>query len=131
MLDVVLVVLASQASAAINCREPGNQSEMTYCAWQDYKRADAVMTRQWQIAVANAKAADKEPRMSWDKRPSYFAALLEGQRAWLKFRDAHCVSEGYEARNGSMEPMLIAACKEELTKVRTRQLQDLAKGMNN
>ena len=58
-------------------------------------------------------------------RPTYFAQLLEAQRAWLRFRDGHCASVGYQARGGSLEPLLIATCKAELTRERTRQLKAL------
>jgi uncharacterized protein YecT (DUF1311 family) len=68
---------------------------------------------------------DSEPE-SWDKRPSFYAALLAGQQAWLKFRDAHCLSAGYVMRGGSAEPMMVNACLATLTRARTKQLRELA-----
>jgi uncharacterized protein YecT (DUF1311 family) len=128
MIGLLVGALAIQATTVINCRDPQTQMEINHCAMQAYQRADAEMTRQWKIAVADAKSSDKQSRLSWDKRPGYFSALLDGQRAWLRFRDAHCISAGYRARGGSMEPMLVAICKKELTDARAKQLRDLLKG---
>ena len=61
-----------------------------------------------------------------DTRPGWFASLLEAQRAWIAFRDAHCRVDGYMARGGSLEPLLVSTCKTALTKARTAQLQELA-----
>ena len=48
---------------------------------------------------------------------------LCAQRAWLIFRDAHCTVEGYEARGGSMEPMVYNGCRARITRERTAQLR--------
>ena len=52
-------------------------------------------------------------------------ALLACQRAWLTYRDAQCLIEGYAARGGSMEPMLLSGCIARLTMARTQALRDL------
>jgi uncharacterized protein YecT (DUF1311 family) len=71
------------------------------------------------------KQRDTEWDSSWDERPGYFDQLLAAQRAWIAFRDAHCASEGYEFRGGSMEPFMIGTCMTKLTEERTAQLKDL------
>jgi uncharacterized protein YecT (DUF1311 family) len=130
MVELLFAWLALQSSPRIDCREPITQMAINRCAAEAYRRADLEMNRLWKLAVADAKQSDKDRRpISSDTRPSYFSALLEGQRAWLKYRDAHCVSEGYSARGGSMEPMLVATCKERLTKERTTQLYELINGL--
>src|SRR5690606_1177340 len=50
-----------------------------------------------------------------DRQPGHFDTLLEAQRAWLRFRDAQCLSESFMARGGSMQPMLDSQCKTYLT----------------
>ena len=45
-------------------------------------------------------------RIEGDDRPGDEATLREAQRAWVAFRDAHCRLEGYEARGGTMEPLV-------------------------
>jgi uncharacterized protein YecT (DUF1311 family) len=112
-----------------NCEEPQLQQEMNWCAAEDYARADAALNRQWKETRAAMKRRDAEaPRygVPFDGQPGFFASLLEAQRAWLAWRDAHCRLEGYEARGGSLEPLLVSTCKARLTRARTAQLLELA-----
>jgi uncharacterized protein YecT (DUF1311 family) len=55
----------------------------------------------------------------------YAAALLESQRAWLKFRDTQCVIEGGQYAGGSAQGMTVAGCRTDLTKARTAQLKSM------
>jgi uncharacterized protein YecT (DUF1311 family) len=118
---MALLLLAAQSAA--NCANPQTQLEMTTCAGQDFQKADAALNAQWKRTAARMKALDVDPVK--DGRPSYSQALLVAQRAWLAYRDAHCRSAGYYARGGSMEPMLVATCRAELTRERARQLKEL------
>jgi len=101
------------------------QTDMNICAGQDFVEADAELNAQWSITAASMRRRDADTTYSDDGRAPYFEVLLAAQRAWLTFRDAHCISEGYEARGGSMEPMLVAGCRAALTRERTQQLRDL------
>lgn len=112
-----------------NCDEPTRQQEMNWCAGQEYERADAALNRQWRetaAAMRERDAAWKDGNFRQDERPGFFASLLEAQRAWLRLRDAHCRLEGYEARGGSLEPLLVSTCKTALTEARTHELRALA-----
>jgi len=108
-----------------NCDDPQAQQEMNWCAGQDYARADAEMNAQWTFTAARMKQSDADWESDWDERPGFFATLLEAQRAWLVYRDAHCRSDGYQFRSGSMEPLITAGCMAELTRERTAQLKAL------
>ncbi|MCJ8159584.1 lysozyme inhibitor LprI family protein [Sphingomonas sp. LaA6.9] len=123
MIAVAFLLMA--AAQGPNCASPVTQADMNQCADRDYQAADAALNRQWKVTSEAMKTADREAGAQ-DGRPGYAASLLEAQRAWLKYRDTHCVSEGYQARGGSMEPMLVSACRAELTKQRTEQLRKLA-----
>ena len=114
-----------------NCHDPQAQQEMNWCAAQDYDVADLALNAQWKITSAKMKARDTASADSlpdWDDRPGWHASLLEAQRAWITFRDAHCRVDGYTARGGSLEPLLVSTCKTALTKARTRELRELADG---
>jgi uncharacterized protein YecT (DUF1311 family) len=112
-----------------NCKEPQYQQEMNWCAGQDYLAADTELNAQWKITVAAMKVRDAEYAADstgvLDKRLSYFENLREAQRGWLRYRDGHCTLEGYAARGGSMEPMLLSGCKARLTRQRTQELKEL------
>ncbi len=108
-----------------NCEDPGPQQEMNYCAHQDYLAADRVLNAQWKKTAAAMKRRDADGYAMDDGRPGYFDALLVAQRAWLKYRDAHCRTEGYHFRGGSMESFMVSTCKRALTEERTKQLASL------
>ena len=120
-----LLALAAAATApSVDCDNAMTQADMTRCSGEDFRQADAALNAQWTLTAAHMKEMDAQgdPGDGW---PGYFQALLDAQRAWLRFRDAHCLSAGYHARGGSMEPMLVAQCKAELTRARAAQLEDL------
>lgn len=56
-------------------------------------------------------------------------ALVKAQRAWIGYRDAQCLSWGFQARGGSMEPMLVSSCEADLTRKRTAELKALVDTM--
>ncbi|HEY6048721.1 MAG TPA: lysozyme inhibitor LprI family protein, partial [Sphingomicrobium sp.] len=86
--------------------------------------ADAELNRLWTKLIADARKCDKSPdcgRTASDQR-SEEGILKQGQRAWVQFRDAQCEYEGLGERGGSMEPMIVNACRERLTRERIKQL---------
>ena len=87
------------------------------------------MNVQWKRtrAVMKRRDADRlEYQPEGDGRPGYMKTLLEAQRAWLQYRDAHCRAEGFNARGGSLEPLLVSTCKTALTQRRTQELKAFA-----
>jgi uncharacterized protein YecT (DUF1311 family) len=95
------------------------QQDMTICAGRDYDAADAELNAVWKEARAAAKAEDAEYQ---DDLKGAEKALLAEQRGWIAYRDGHCELAGFEARGGSMEPMLVAMCLAETTRLRTQEL---------
>lgn len=121
----LLLLSAVAADPEVDCENAMAQSELNACAWQEYERADAAMNAQWKVTSARMKEIDAGFDNSYDKRPGYFDTLLAAQRAWITYRDRHCVSEGYSMRGGSAEPMVISGCMATLTDQRTAQLKAL------
>ena len=120
-----LIILAA-ATTVLDCSDPQTQAEVTMCAAQDYRAADKELNQQWPKTVAVMKEKDTYPQPAYDKGPSYNAALLASQRAWLVYRDAQCLADGYSARGGTMQPMLVYGCKARLTEERVKQLKTMA-----
>ena len=119
---MILAALLLQASLA--CDDFGTQMQMNICAAQRYEAADRELNRQWEVTAARMKAVDEAGSVPASQLNN-FNALLKAQRAWLKFRDAHCESAGYVFRGGSMRPMVVGNCKADLTERRIQQLQQL------
>jgi len=135
MIATLLIPLLLQSADTLpECdqaaADKGIQQAMNQCAYRDYLNADAAMNAQWKITRAKAKQDDAEFAASgsaeFDEREGHFATLLEAQRGWLRYRDAQCQLEGYSARGGSLEPLLSAFCKANLTRQRTEELKALA-----
>ncbi len=125
-----LPLLAQAAQPPVpewNCADPQVQMEMNWCAGQQYEAADAALNAQWAITAEVMKTRDAEwaELGSSDKRPGFSKSLLEAQRAWLRYRDAHCRVDGYAARMGSLESLLVSTCKTRLSRLRTEELLSL------
>ena len=121
----LLLAQSGAANAALDCANAITQRDMTECAGREWQQADGELNRQWERTAANMRQRDAVYDHSHEDRPGFFDQLLAAQRAWLTFRDAHCATEGYLARGGTLEPMLVGQCKAELTRQRTRQLQSI------
>ena len=117
-------MIALALAAANPCANANTQLVMNQCAASEYKQADAAMTRQWTANYAAMKRRDAQDR-SRGGGFGYAAALLESQRAWLKFRDTQCVIEGGQYAGGSMQGMVVTQCKTRMTRARTAQLTAL------
>jgi uncharacterized protein YecT (DUF1311 family) len=130
-MSIALALLLAQAAAAatgVDCGNAVTQQDMNFCATLEFRTADAELNAQWRITAAEMRRRDQG--IADDGRPGYFDQLLAAQRAWLAYRDAHCDSEGYGARGGSMEALLVANCRTQLTIDRTEQLRVLIIGLS-
>lgn len=125
-----LLLLASALPAIaqedIDCSNAMAQQEMNYCAAKDLEAADTELNAVWKEARAAAKAIDAEQTEEYWKGAD--KALLAGQRGWIAYRDGQCELYGFEARGGSMEPMLVSGCKAEMTRARTKELREFIAG---
>lgn len=124
MMMIGLLLLSAQVGA-LDCDAPMTQHAMNRCAAMDYQDADRALNEQWDRTAEAMRERDRAMADYPDDRPGHFATLLDGQRAWLQLRDAHCRLEGFDARGGSMEPMLVSGCLARMTEARTRALQRL------
>ena len=105
-----------------NCAEPQSQLEMNVCARLGFETADKELNEAYREVRADMRKTDQflEKRLKGAEN-----ALLKGQRAWITYRDGACETEGFVFRGGSMEPFIISACKERLTRRRTEDLRKI------
>ena len=107
----------------LDCSNPQNQSTMNRCAFLDFEAADAELNAIWPAArKANATFAEYLP----DNLKADEKALLEAQRAWITFRDAHCASIALPNIGGTIYPLIYNSCRADVTRQRTEQLRELA-----
>ncbi|MBC8137660.1 MAG: DUF1311 domain-containing protein [Fibrella sp.] len=85
------------------------QYEMNQMESKNYAKADAELNR---IYAKLTKKLDKEG----------VAKLKKAQRAWIVYRDSEMAFAADTARGGSMMPMLYSGAGAQLTKERTKDL---------
>ncbi|WP_203232239.1 lysozyme inhibitor LprI family protein [Gemmobacter caeruleus] len=124
-LALAVLTLAPTLAAAqeIDCAQAMAQVELTFCAEQDWQRADADLNDAYKAALALMRQIDAG--LAADQQGAE-AHLRAGQRAWVSFRDEACAAEGYVMHGGSAEPMVIYGCRAGLTRQRAEGLWQLA-----
>jgi uncharacterized protein YecT (DUF1311 family) len=127
---IAMVMLNGLALAddAPDCGKAETHADMNICADQDFDAADAALNAQYAKTRAAMQATDGDLEAGMKGAEK---ALLAGQRGWIAYRDGECEAEGFQARGGSMEPMLVSGCKATMTRLRTKELKQLADGPGN
>lgn len=123
-----LFLSASLASAQVgepevDCDNAMAQIEMNICANRDYEAADTELNTIYKKAMAAAQNMDVQAKEMGEHYVGAVDALKRAQRSWIGYRDGQCELAGFEARGGSMEPMLVSGCLADLTRKRTTELK--------
>ena len=92
-----------------------SQLEMNQQAYTDYLKADAEMAKSYK-KVQKVTTTTKEKKL-----------LLDAQRAWIKFKEAHCKSAVEVYKGGSIQPLVYSTCLKQLTEERTKHLNEYLK----
>ena len=127
-----LVISAASASVAfaqsepeVDCDSPMTQADMNFCAASDYETADEELNTEYQSV--RKVLAERESSADEDGEGAV-KALLAAQRAWIAYRDANCEAVGFQARGGTMEPLLVSSCLADMSRKRTEELRSLSEG---
>ncbi len=128
LIGAALMLFAAGGANAqdVDCDNAETQTDMTSCAQARYDEADKGLNAQYKLTRAAMATIDED--LDGDMKGAE-QALLKAQRAWINYRDAQCENYGFQARGGTMEPMLVAGCLADLTDLRTKELKALADGM--
>ncbi len=102
----------SGAAAQENCADPQTQTDMTICAVKKYEQADGELN-----------AAYKEITKRLKDDPETGKLLVAAEKAWMGFRDAECTFANSATVGGSIHPMLVAQCREAITRKRVDDLK--------
>lgn len=111
-----------------DCNNAMTQMDMNICANMDFQKADAELNVVYKKAMAKMRETDSY--LSDDLKGAA-DTLRDAQRAWIPYRDKACESYGFLARGGSMEPMLVANCRTDVTEQRIKELNELVEGLGN
>ncbi|WP_106640743.1 lysozyme inhibitor LprI family protein [Allosphingosinicella vermicomposti] len=122
---MIFLTLAASVAQAPDCANAVTTQELNECASAEYEKADQALNAAWREALAVVRSQDKDDIPPGDTRPKGEAKLREAQRAWITYRDAHCVVQGYQARGGTAETLINLGCLTSATEQRTKELQAL------
>jgi uncharacterized protein YecT (DUF1311 family) len=109
----------------VDCDNAMTQMDMNICAGEDFQAADQALNAQYKITRDEVRKRDADASEATKGAED---ALVAAQRAWIAYRDAHCASQAFQVRGGSMEPMVIAGCRAALTRQRTEEIKGVTEG---
>lgn len=112
-LSIATPLSAEQIPAL--CNDKTNQAEMTQCASEALKKADAEMATALKELLAATDADDRK-------------FVTEAQDAWNTYRDKECIARigGSPNRGGTIWPMLHLECRAGLATLRTKDIKEQA-----
>ncbi|MEM1286083.1 MAG: lysozyme inhibitor LprI family protein [Pseudomonadota bacterium] len=113
LAGLAVLPVPAQAQQDVDCKDPQTQMAMNLCADRDYQAADEELNAAW-----------GELREMRQGQPSW-QPILDAQRLWIPFRDAHCDAEAAFYEGGSIQPLIRLSCLAVVTEQRTAQLRDL------
>jgi uncharacterized protein YecT (DUF1311 family) len=112
----VVILLMAMAPAALaqaeDCTKAATQADLNACAAQSFSKSDTALNATYRQITARLKD-DAAAR----------SLLVAAERAWLAFRDAECAFASSGESGGSIYPMVVTNCRDELTQQRTKALQ--------
>jgi uncharacterized protein YecT (DUF1311 family) len=108
----ISLVIDIKAYAA-GCSDPSTQLEMNDCAGQKYEKANKELNKAY--SEYRKRLSDTQKQL-----------LKNTQLAWIKFRDLACEFESSGVDSGSARPMTRNFCLAEKTRVRLKEIKELA-----
>lgn len=125
---LVLIPTGTTVAGAqeVDCTDPQDQTSMNICSYRDWQAADKELNAIWPDIRSKMKETDTYLD---DHLKGAEAALLKAQRAWIDYRDGNCAAEGFYARGGTLEPLIVNSCLARMTRQRIEELQGILPDM--
>lgn len=98
----------------LNCNNPQTQTAINECTKLSYQNSDKKLNQAYQKLLSTLEKPRKQK-------------LIAAQLAWIKFRDTNCEFERSRYEGGSIAPTIYFGCLENITKLRTQELQEYLK----
>lgn len=102
---------------------------MSMCTQAETEAWDALLNREYQRAMADAKLLDAEDMHYFPGFAVRAEKLRDAQRAWITFRDAECELEYATGGSGSIRHIFGTSCFLQMTAERTIDLRFLWDGL--
>lgn len=128
LIAVLFVFFFSNSAHAqeIDCTNTQDTSQlaMNVCSFQAWEEADLELNKIWQLVKSAVKDLDNDTREFSPDQANAEDNLLKAQRAWINYRDGHCDTIGAQFTGGTIQPLVINTCLEDLTRTRIKELNE-------
>ncbi|MCY0963799.1 lysozyme inhibitor LprI family protein [Parathalassolituus penaei] len=111
-----LLLMASSSSMALDCNNATTTLDMNECAAQEQQVVEARLNEVYRNVMKHLEGNE-------DHYPEVRAKLLEGQRAWIKFREADCEAQYILHQDGTMRNLVHIGCMQSHAEQRIKSLQ--------
>lgn len=91
----------------VDCRSSTNPQQQLYCAASEFKKNDNELNRLYLRALKKLE----KPNDEYADYQSARKALIESQRAWMKFKKTDCEVAGYLNLKGSIQSNEVIDCE--------------------
>ncbi len=110
-LGAAILATAPAVAPALadDCQNAQTQMALDDCAGQQFHQADAALNTAYKTLMGKITPAGQ-------------TSLRVAEKSWLAYRDNQCSFETLGTADGSVHPMVQAACRTELTKAQTARL---------
>jgi uncharacterized protein YecT (DUF1311 family) len=116
-----LLLASIGAAHADDCKDANTTVQMNECMMKQARSADATLNETYRRVMASFKGADDAASQSYPA--STRAALMDAQRAWVKYRDADCKAVYNQWKGGTIRDVMQLGCMKDRTEQRTRELK--------
>ncbi len=108
----LFIIMPLSAAWAQDCANASDQASLNMCADMAYKKTDIILNAVYSQIVARLKGDPQTTKL-----------LVTAQKSWLSFRDAECNFATSGSAEGSVYPMLVTQCRDDLTSKRIEDLK--------
>ncbi|MFS2007811.1 lysozyme inhibitor LprI family protein [Duganella sp. CT11-25] len=111
----LLLAIWSTSSFALDCKNAVSTPDINECAAVEQKKAEDKLNKTYQDVL---KSLDE------GKDPETKKALIEAQRAWVKFREADCKAVYQKSIGGTIRTVMYIGCMQNRAETRIQELKD-------
>lgn len=110
---LLCVALPTTGPLAEGCNRLEKQQDLNQCYLKELRHSEQSLDEAYKTIVDRLES-----------RPEAAMALDLAEEAWKVYRDAECLFSASGSVGGSVYPMLLSECKDELTRARLARLND-------
>jgi uncharacterized protein YecT (DUF1311 family) len=118
-----VALLLSVPALALDCVQAVTTPDINACAAADQKKVEAELNVVYTRVLQNLQPANTET----ENDSKLKAALIDAQRAWVKFREADCKALFARYEGGTIRTVMYLGCMQQHAEQRVKDLEEYEK----